>query len=384
MRVIARLSVGGATTQAIMSSRLLAPEYHTTLVTGTISPGESEMTDLLAREGVTPVRIPALRREIGRHDLSALRTMRTALERIRPAIVHTHAAKAGAVARSAAVLPNGFGTPKLVHTYHGHALRHYFSPAKEKGFIALERMLARPTDRLVVVSPEIRDELLAIGVGRERQYRVIEDGFELGPFLAGDEVRGDERRRVRAELGIPEDARLLTLIARLVPIKRVDRFLRIAARLRDLPDVRFLIVGDGELGEELRAEAVRLGLGEQLTWAGFREDIPAICFASDAIALTSDTEGAPVSLIEAQAAGVPVVATDVGGTRSVVRAGEGGALAAANDEEGFAALARRILEDPATAAARSESVRAAVAERHSTARLRRQLSELYAELLDAA
>jgi glycosyltransferase involved in cell wall biosynthesis len=381
LRVIARLSFGGATTQAIVSSRLLDPHYATTLAAGTTSPGEAEMTELLERERVTPVRLPALRREIGPHDARALGSMRRLMGRVRPALLHTHAAKAGAVARAAATLPGPGRPARVVHTYHGHTLRHYFSPMKEKGFVAVERALARRTDRLVVVAPQVRDELLEIGIGAEHQYRVIEDGFELGEFLAPPERRAAERARLRAELGIPDGAPVLTLIGRLVPVKRVDRFLRVAARLADVPDLRVLIVGDGELRDELGRAAGELGLRERVHWLGFRDDIPALCFASDAIALTSDAEGAPVSLIEAQAAGVPVVATDVGGTRSVVSDGAG-FLADRDDEEALAAHARHLLEDPGRASALGEQARAAVAERFSTDRLRQQLLALYSELLD--
>src|SRR5581483_1739741 len=100
---------------------------------------------------------------------------------------------------------------------------------------------------------------------------------------------------------IPQDAWLVTLIARLVPIKRVDRFLRVASQLAERHDVHFLVVGDGELRDELRGTPEARSLGERVTWAGFRRDIPDVCFASDVVVLTSDNEGTPVSLIEAQA-----------------------------------------------------------------------------------
>ena len=100
---------------------------------------------------------------------------------------------------------------------------------------------------------------------------------------------------------------MVALVARLVPIKRVDRFLRMARHLDDLPDVVFLVVGDGELRDELRESAEARALGDHLVWAGMRRDVPDVCFASDVVVLTSDNEGTPVSLIEAEAAAVPVV-----------------------------------------------------------------------------
>ena len=94
----------------------------------------------------------------------------------------------------------------------------------------------------------------------------------------------------------------MTLVARLVPIKRVDRFLETAALLRDRPGTRFVVVGDGELRQELQSSPPARALGDRLLWGGFRRDMPDVCFASDVVVLTSDNEGTPVSLIEAQAA----------------------------------------------------------------------------------
>src|SRR5205814_352579 len=133
--------------------------------------------------------------------------------------------------------------------------------------------------------------------------------------------RAARRARVRAEWGVGDEA-VVTLVARLVPIKRVDRFLESAALLRGRPDTRFVVVGDGELRAQLEASEPARALGDRLVWAGFRRDMPDVCFASDVVALTSDNEGTPVSLIEAQAAGTVVVSTNVGGVRSVVLDGE--------------------------------------------------------------
>ncbi len=138
----------------------------------------------------------------------------------------------------------------------------------------------------------------------------------------------------------------MTLIARLVPIKRVDRFLRVARSLAaERQGVHFLVVGDGELRGALQASPEATELDGRLTWAGFRRDIPDVCFASDAVVLTSDNEGTPVSLIEAQAAGTPVVATRVGGVASVVRDGIGGFIVEPDDERGMADAMSRVLDD---------------------------------------
>jgi glycosyltransferase involved in cell wall biosynthesis len=172
---------------------------------------------------------------------------------------------------------------------------------------------------------------------------------------------------------------VVTLIARLVPIKRVDRFLRLAIALGDIPDARFVIVGDGELRDSLRDSPEARVLGSRLIWTGFRRDMPAVYFASDLVVQTSDNEGTPVSLIEAQAAGVPVLSTRVGGTESAV--GDPGRLAPVDDEAALARAARALLEDAPRAAATAAAARERVLASFALARLVADVEALYRELL---
>jgi glycosyltransferase involved in cell wall biosynthesis len=347
LRVISRLNVGGPAIQAISMTRMLEPRgYRTILVRGTEGPDEGSMDDLAERLGVRPLHIGPLRREPGLHDLCALLRLVRIVARERPAIVHTHAAKAGTLGRIAALLAPGGGERVLVHTFHGHSLTGYFSSRTARIYRAIERFLAKRTDRLIAVSEEVRDELVAIGVAPVERFEVIRLGFDLSPFAAEEPERSRRRTALREELHIPLDAPLVTLIARLAPIKRVDRFLRVAVRLAGMrPDARFLVVGDGELRDSLRAAPETHVLGERLTWTGFRSDIPDVCFASDVVVLTSDNEGTPVSLIEALAAAAPVVSTEVGGVATVVRHEQTGLLAGRGDEAGFADAVARLLVD---------------------------------------
>ena len=146
------------------------------------------------------------------------------IRRVRPHIVHTHTAKAGAVGRLAALL---CGVPVVVHTFHGHVLRGYFSPAKTAVYRAIERGLARRTDRLLTVTDRVRDELLALGVGRPEQSSTVPLGFDLAPLVQAERRRGE----LRAELGLGT-APLVGIVARLVPIKAHEVFLDAAARIR--------------------------------------------------------------------------------------------------------------------------------------------------------
>jgi glycosyltransferase involved in cell wall biosynthesis len=275
--------------------------------------------------------------------------------------------------------PRARKRPILVHTYHGHSLHGYFAPRTTAVYRAIEHALARVTDRLIAVSDEVRDELVALEVAPASKFRVVTLGFDLTPFT-GSRAGGS---RLRSELGIPDTALVVTLIARLVPIKRVDRFLRIAAAIGDLPNVRILIIGDGELRESLMESSDARQLDDRLIWAGFRGDIPAVCFASDVIVQTSDNEGTPVSLIEAQAAGVPVISTRVGGTPTVVVDGETGWLVEPDDVDGFARKLSALLSDPDSRARMGAAGQRRALERFGLERLLERLDRVYSELLAA-
>ena len=349
VRIIARLNIGGPAIQAItLTDQLASHGYVTTLVRGREEPDEGSMDYLAAELGVRPVLIPWMRRNPGLHDIPAIVELVRIIRHERPAIVHTHAAKAGTLGRVAALIGSLGRRPKplLIHTYHGHSLSGYFSPRMTSMYRIIERFLGRWTDCLVAVSNEVRNELVSMDVAAYSKFVVVPLGFDLSPFTAPSrEVRSRLRDASRVELGIPRDAQVVTIIARLVPIKRVDRFLRMARALDELHRVRFVVVGDGELREQLRGSADALALGDRLIWTGFRRDVPALCFASDVIVLTSDNEGTPVSLIEAQAAEVPVVSTDVGGAAAVVKHRETGFLVAPDDDAELARAVRALCVD---------------------------------------
>jgi glycosyltransferase involved in cell wall biosynthesis len=382
LRVIARLNIGGPAIQAISLTRWLEPRgYHTVLVRGVEDAQEGTMDFLADELGVKPVLVSPLRRNPGWRDLRALAQLLAIVRRERPQIVHTHAAKGGTLGRLAALLAAPRHSPVLIHTFHGHSLTGYFGPRTARAYTRIERFLARRTDRLIAVSNEVRDELVALGVAPDSKFEVVPLGFDLSPFTVDTEARDRASAALRAELGIPADARLVTLIARLVPIKRVDRFLRVALALREQPSVRFLIVGDGELRQQLRASAEARSLGDAVLWAGFRRDMPSVCFASEVVVLTSDNEGTPVSLIEAQAAGVPVVGTRVGGAASVVLEGETGFLASPDQEPLITARVVELLTNPDRALQMGRAGQRHVLAKFGHERLIAQLDRVYRDAL---
>ncbi len=385
-RIIGRLNIGGPAIQAItLTHELDSIGYQTTLMRGSESPSEGSMDDLVETLGVHPVLIPELRRDPSWCDLPALAVLTNALIRQRPHVVHTHAAKAGTLGRVASILASVVRPmrtrPVRVHTFHGHSLTGYFSPRVSAVYRLIEKVLARRTDRLIAVSEEVRDELVTMGVAESAKFVVIPLGFDLERFLRTGTGRAEARDAVRLEMDLQPDAVVVTLIARLVPIKRVDRFLRAARILSETSGVRFLIVGDGELRDELVRSDDAQALAGRLTWAGFRRDIAEVCFASDIVVLCSDNEGTPVSLIEASAAGVPVISTRVGGAAKVVRDGVTGRLVQADDGSALAAAIAELacdtdLRKRIGAAAREHAVTT-----FSLDRLVRDIDDLYRQLL---
>ena len=375
LRLIARLNIGGPAIHAtLLHERLDPARFESTLITGTEEAGEGNYLELHGRSANIEV-IPDLGREIRPwRDIQTLRGLAARMRALRPHVVHTHTAKAGAVGRAAAMLA---GVPVVVHTYHGHVLRGYFSPAKTAVYRAIERGLAWRTDRLLTVTPRVRDELLALGVGRPSQYAAVPLGFDLAPLLAAEGRRGELRAELQAG-----DAPLVGIVARLVPIKAHEVFLAAAARVREArPDVRFLVVGDGERRADLEARALALGLGASVRFLGWRADLDRLYADLDVVALTSRNEGSPVALIEAMAAGVPVVSTDVGGVADVVQHGVSGWLAPMDDAEAVARHVLAVLADPVAARAMGQQGRARVAATYDAGRLVRDIEELYTSLV---
>jgi glycosyltransferase involved in cell wall biosynthesis len=347
LRVITRLNIGGPSIQAAtLTARLRPHGFETTLVHGRLGAGEGDMSYLLS-PAATAVYEPTLQREVAPFDdVRAIRQLYDLMRRVRPAIVHTHMAKAGAVARTAAIFYNRRSSPheraRLVHTYHGHVLEGYFSGPKTALFIAAERRLARVTDRIVAISPQIRHDLLrTYGIGRQEQYVVVPLGFDLSVFEQIDErARLDAREALR----IPADASVISTVGRLTAIKQHALFLDAARLIREArPATVFLIAGDGELRKDLESRTRALGLDSHVRFLGWRRDLATIYAATDVFALTSRNEGTPVALIEAMASGVPGVSTNVGGVGDVIVDDSAGRRVPDGDPQAFAAAVIELL-----------------------------------------
>jgi glycosyltransferase involved in cell wall biosynthesis len=304
------------------------------------------MDALAAEYGVMPINLPTLKRALGLADVAALVFLVRQIRAWEPQILHTHTAKAGALGRTAAILAAGRRPPVILHTFHGHVLSGYFSRPVSAAFTWIERLLARFTTCLITGSEEVRADLIQRHVAPPNRIIVLPYGFDFSRFDVPREQRLARREGFRKSLNIPLDAPLVTAVGRLEPIKRVDRFLRVANLIETPAEAHFLVVGDGALREELQQSPEATKLADRLVWAGLRNDMPDVYFASDVLVVTSDNEGTAVTAIEAHAAGIPVVTTCVGGMPTVVVDGETGFVIPTTDERAFAnAVARLVLDE---------------------------------------
>lgn len=373
-RVIARLNVGGPAQHVILLTAGLDPaRFQSTLITGVPDPEEGDLAPLARSRGIAPTVIPCLGRAVrpGR-DLAALGRLVGLFRGLRPDLVHTHTAKAGTLGRVAARLAR---VPLVVHTFHGHVMEGYFSPALTRVFLGIERALARRTDRIVTVSPRVRASLLARGIGRPEQIEVVPLGLPLQRFAAA--LPG--RARLRERLAVPREAPLLGIVGRLVPIKEHPTLFAAMTR-EEAGAAHLVVVGDGGRRAALEALARDLGLASRVHFLGWREDLEAILPELDVLICCSRNEGTPVAVIEAMAAGVPVLSTDVGGVGDLLTHGETGWLVPPGDAAALAGGIRELLADPVRRGRMVAAARPAALEAHSEAGLIRRIEALYVAL----
>lgn len=400
LRLITRLNAGGPTRHAVwLAEGLRARGWETMLAAGPPVPGEDDLR-CLARERRVEVRdVPALSRRVRvGADAAAVAEVVRLIRDFDPTILHTHTSKAGAVGRVAAAIVNASRRTRervaRVHTFHGHVLEGYFSPLAQRAVRAAEAGLGRfATEAAIALTESQRHEL----VGRFRvcdsgSTHVVPLGLDLEPF-----ERPPSREPLRGEWKAAPGDFLVGIVGRIAPVKDHELFLEAAARLRArLATARFVVVGGGDGVEPLRRRAAALGLGEAVVFAGTRFDLPQVYTALDAVALSSRNEGTPLSLLEAMAAGRPIVATDVGGVRDLLtREWRGGVfqrvfqdsekprglLVPAGDAEGLARNLATLAATPALAAELAAAGRAYAFRFHTLERLVCDLDELYRSLI---
>jgi glycosyltransferase involved in cell wall biosynthesis len=299
----------------------------------------------IEEQGIPHLEVPLTRRLTPLRDLVALGRLYRVLRRTRPTIVHTHTPKPGLLGQIAARLA---GVPIVVNTLHGFYFHDRMSRPARAFYVLTERIAALFSDVILSQNPEDRETAVRLGIARPDRIRTLGNGIDLRRF---DPLRlpHDARAKTRKSLGIPEDARVVGFVGRLVAEKGV---LDLLAALRTLAhrmdDVLLLLVGaaDEEKADRLRQEAPRaLGVEERCIFAGVRQDMPELYASMDVFALPSHREGFPRAPMEAAAMGLPSVVTDIRGCRQVVASGENGLLVPPADPWALAEALHTILED---------------------------------------
>ncbi|MGJ7031885.1 glycosyltransferase [Niabella hirudinis] len=385
-----RLIVGGPLQYVLNLTKFLEPDFETLLVVGEKEYHEQDAGFMAERMGIQPLLVPEMGRSLHPlKDYKAYHKITEIIKRFKPDIVHTHAAKPGAVGRLAA---HHMKVPVILHTYHGHVFHSYFNKTKTQVFLNIERYLAKKSTALIAISPEQKMELSGqYRVAGENKFRVVPLGFELDSFMENQE---EKRKSFRAEFGLADDEIAIGITGRLVPVKNHDLFLEALAYVlkNTTKKVKAFIVGDGTSCPHIQAKATALHIpycrsGEvrqdrPLIFTSWRSDMDAVNAGLDIVCLTSFNEGTPVSLIEAQAAGKPVVSTNVGGVKDTVIENETAFLADINDKQALFSRLLSLIEDNTLRAGMGAKGAGFVAERFGIKRVASDFRNLYYSLLN--
>lgn len=353
LRIINRLNLGGPTYNAAYLSKYLDEEYETLLVAGMKDASEASSEYIIDSLGLKPRYIENMYREINPiKDYPAYKELVQIIREFKPDIVHTHAAKAGAIGRLAA---HNEGVPIILHTFHGHVFHSYFSKLKTQVFLEIERFLARRSTKIIAISNIQKKELCQdFKVAPCEKFEVVPLGFDLKRF---QEELSPRRAAFRTKYGLKADDIAVGIIGRLVPVKNhkllIDAFAEV--KQQSNKSIKLIIIGDGELREAIEQACLDAHLsissetadGVDVLFTSWIKQIETALPGLDVVALSSFNEGTPVSLIEAQAANTPIVTTRVGGIEDIVIENKTALLAENNNLADFAVKLKTIIEDDA-------------------------------------
>jgi glycosyltransferase involved in cell wall biosynthesis len=345
LRIINRFNIGGPTYNATFLTRFMSDEFETILIGGLPEKGEADSLHILNDYGVKPILIPELKRNPNFiSDRKALKKIKTIIKEFKPDIVHTHAAKAGALGRKAAF---DCKVPVVLHTFHGHVFHSYFGKFKSEVYRRIEKRLASRSSGIIAISDQQKIELSEkFAIADKNKIEVIPLGFDLNQFQDNLEIK---RKKTRDKYNLSNDQIAVAIIGRLAPIKNHKLFLDtidIVNRQTSKKTV-FFIVGDGETRKEIeqQIEQIKINQSIDIRLTSWIRDIQTFNAGMDIICLTSNNEGTPVSLIEAQACNIPVISTDVGGVKDIVFNNETGFIVPKNNVEKFAEKLLLLIED---------------------------------------
>lgn len=389
LTIINRLNLGGPAFHVAILTKHLQKDFEVLLVAGTKQDSEESSAYIVKDLGLSFISLEHMKRSINPlNDYRSYRELRKIIREFKPDIVHTHAAKAGALGRLAAYHEK---VPVIIHTFHGHVFHSYFHPLKAKLFLKIERYLASISTAIIAISERQKRELsFHYSLCKASKIHMIPLGFDLTKFRENTE---EKRKTFRKKFMIEDDEIAVGIIGRLVPIKNHSLFIGSAAKIlkKTGQKVRFLIIGDGESRIPLMKEAALLGIDfsyypeekrkSDLTFCSWIRDVDVCIAGLDIVALCSYNEGTPVSLIEAQAGEKPIISTNVGGIENVVKNGETALLVDTNDYDAFSKNMLMLIEDAELRKKLSEKSWEFVKNKFHYTRLIQDMSDLYRNLL---
>lgn len=372
--IITGLATGGATNVVldIASHFSNHPDFTVDLLAGPIPPGRNDVTYLAKARGIRLIQIPSLVNQISPlTNLKAVADIRRIIVQGNYDIVHTHSSVAGIVGRLAA---RAAGGSAILHHVHGWGVNERMSQWVRWLYLTLERLSARLTDRLIVVSQTDIEKGLAYEIGCKAQYRLIYNGIPLEKFR-----QPVDQAQVRAEIGASPTSKLVGMVGRLDEQKNPLDFIRAAAAVvKQYQEVQFLLVGDGLLRSACEQLITELNLQKHFLLLGYRSDVHRLLPAFTITAMSSLWEGLPITFLESMSAGVPIVANDIDGARDVVIDGETGFLVPAHQPAQMAARLLTLLHDESLCQAMGQIARQR-SDYFSIQRMAEQIEVLYKE-----
>ncbi len=391
LRIHNRLIVGGPSHNVTLLTAYLSPEFETKLLVGKKDPAEKDATYIADQLGLVPIEIKEMRRSIlPFYDIIAYFRIKKIIRDFKPDIVHTHASKSGAVGRLAA---RSCHVPLIVHTFHGHVFHSYFTPFMSKMIVRFERFFARRTDAIIAISDSQRHELTEVyKIAPPEKVFTVPLGFNLDKYSVDQDTK---KIIFRNKYGFDNAELIIGIVGRLVPIKNHDMFLEMAAIVKSKTNrnIRFAVIGDGESRPGIEKKAAELGLSysyyitspkakSDILVTSWETEIDQALAGLDIVVLTSNNEGTPVSLIEAQSAYKPVVSTNVGGVEDIVIHGETGFITNVGDTAAFAGYVINLIEDAALRDRMGKRGYDNVIRRYSKQRLINDMKNLYLSFLN--
>ncbi|MDP3556910.1 MAG: glycosyltransferase [Bacteroidota bacterium] len=386
LRIINRFNLGGITYNVSYLSKYLPIEYETLLIGGPEEEGEESSLYIPESLGLKPIIINELKRSINPlNDYFAYKKIKKIIKDFKPDIVHTHASKAGAIGRLAA---KSCSVPVIIHTFHGHVFKGYFSTFKTSVFKGIERYLANKSDAIIAISNIQKKELTQeYKICDAKKTHVIKLGFDLQRFI---DDKQEKRNRFRTDYSLHDNEIAIGIIGRLAPIKNHFLFIEAIEHVVKNSNVKIkaFIIGDGETKNELIDFIKNKGISYTtqknkeaiFTFTSWIKEIDVALAGLDLVCLTSKNEGTPVSLIEAQAAGKFIITTSVGGIKDILNP-NCGLLCEADDYETYKNNLLNAVTNFSEISKNANAASKEVIEEFSYTRLCNEMDTLYKKLL---